>query len=96
MYGLVTQFSGDDYEHDFKKLKALLANMGVSVPTLYKQYKGIADPGGVWFGDFGSDPDFSDAIDGLVMVDLARLKSKKYARYLGESFTACEHAGMQD
>lgn len=83
VFALVDQFAGDNYEQDFKRLKALLANMGVSVPTLYKQYSEIAEPGGVWFGDFGTDPDFSDAVDGLVMVDLTCLKPKKRDRYLG-------------
>ena len=85
VYALVTQFTGDDYPKDFKRLKALLANMGVAVPTLYKQYSEIAEPGGVWFGDFGTDPDFADAVDGLVMVDLTHLKPKKRARYLAET-----------
>ena len=61
----------------------MLANMGVAPPTLFKQYSEIARADGVWFGEFGSDPDFSDAIDGLVLVDLEKLKPKKRARYLG-------------
>lgn len=83
VYALLDCFTAEDYESDFKKLKSMLANMGVAPPTLFKQYSEIARADGVWFGEFGSDPDFSDAIDGLVLVDLEKLKPKKRARYLG-------------
>jgi putative hemolysin len=76
--------SGDDYEADFKKLRQQLAHMDVTVPTLYKQYSEVAEQGGVRFIDFNVDADFADCIDGLVMVDLEKLKPKKRARYLGE------------
>lgn len=80
-------FSGQDYSADFKTLKAMLANMGSAVPTLYKQYTELCEPGGVKFLDFGIDPAFSNCIDGLVLVDLDRLKPKRRKRYLsaGES-----------
>lgn len=81
---LQNAFSGDDYKQDFTQLKHLLANMGVSVPTLYKQYTELCDPGGVQFLSFGVDPDFNDCIDGLVLVDLAKLKPKKRQRYMPE------------
>ncbi|AWL12678.1 hypothetical protein HMF8227_02225 [Saliniradius amylolyticus] len=75
-------FSGEDYKEDFKKLKHLLANMGTSVPTLYKQYTELCEPGGVQFLSFGVDPDFNDCVDGLVLVDITRLKEKKRKRYI--------------
>jgi len=75
-------FKGNDYKEDFTQLKSLLANMGVSIPTLYKQYSELCSPGGVRFLDFGVDPEFADCVDGLVMVDLAQLKEKKRKRYL--------------
>ena len=75
-------FSGDDYKQDFIKLKQLLANMGVSIPTLYKQYSELCEPGGAKFLSFNIDPDFNDCIDGLVLVDVHQLKDKKRARYL--------------
>jgi putative hemolysin len=74
-------FCGEDYVADFTRLKQLLANMGLTVPTLYKQYSELCEPGGVQFLAFGTDPNFADCIDGLVLIDLARLKTKK-ARYL--------------
>ncbi|ALS99185.1 GNAT family N-acyltransferase [Lacimicrobium alkaliphilum] len=75
-------FVGDDYKSDFSKLKHLLANMGAAVPTLYKQYTEICEPDGVQFLSFGVDPDFNDCVDGLVLVDLTRLKDKKRQRYI--------------
>ena len=75
-------FRGDDYRKEFTELKALLANMGVNVPTLYKQYTEVCDRAGVGFLDFNIDPDFNDCIDGLIVVDLNTLTNKKRKRYL--------------
>lgn len=76
-------FTGKDYKAEFTQLKHLLANMGVNVPTLYKQYSELSKTGGVAFLDFNVDPDFNDCIDGLVVVDLDALTPKKKERYLG-------------
>ena len=75
-------FSGDNYQQDFTALKHLLSNMGVAVPTLYKQYTETYEAGGVHFIDFNIDPDFNDCIDGLVIGDISMLKAKKRARYM--------------
>ncbi|WP_438863972.1 GNAT family N-acyltransferase [Neptunicella sp.] len=80
--GLESAFSGEDYKKDFTTLKHLLANMGVAVPTLYKQYTELCEPGGVQFLSFGVDPDFNDCVDGLVLVDLDKLKEKRRLRYM--------------
>ena len=82
LLGLFDKFSGEDYEKDFKKLKSLLASMGASVPTLYKQYSELVLTGGVWFTEFGTDPNFADCVDGMVVLDLEQLKPKKKSRYL--------------
>lgn len=79
---LAASFSGKDYRKDFTLLKSLLAAMGVSVPTLYKQYTELCEPGGVYFLDFNVDPCFADCIDGLVVVDIALLKEHKRKRYI--------------
>ena len=81
---LARTFEGNNYRKDFRKLKELLANMGVAIPTLYKQYTELTEPGGTQFFDFGSDPAFSNAVDGMVMVDLHMLKAKKRQRYMGD------------
>ncbi len=42
-------FDLNDKKKDFRFLKSTLANIGVSVPTLYKQYSEIAEDGGIKF-----------------------------------------------
>ena len=79
---LMEYFAGDNYAKDFMKLKTMMNNMGVSVPTLYKQYTELCYEGGVQFIDFNIDPDFNHCIDGLVVVDLSYLKEKKQNRYI--------------
>ncbi|WP_265694489.1 lysophospholipid acyltransferase family protein [Providencia rustigianii] len=79
---VLAQFDGDNYQEDLVKLKSLLSNIGCSIPTLYKQYTELCEPGGVQFIDFGTDPAFNDCIDGLVLVDMSRLKPHRYQRYI--------------
>ncbi len=81
---IIHTFTGNDYKAEFTQLKHLLANMGVNVPTLYKQYSEVCKDGGVAFLGFNVDPDFNDCIDGLVVVDLETLTTKKRKRYLGD------------
>jgi putative hemolysin len=76
-------FHGNDYSEDFVQLKCLLATMGLTVPTLYKQYSELTEAGGVEFLAFGIDPEFANCLDGLVFVDLTKLKAQKRQRYLG-------------
>lgn len=71
-----------DYSEGFTQLKGELSEMDLSVPTLYKQYTELCEDGGVQFVDFNVDPDFSDCVDGLVLVDLHKLKESKRKRYL--------------
>ncbi len=82
---LAQTFSGNDYRMDFKKLKTLLANLGTAVPPLYKQYTELCEPGGVSFLDFNIDPGFNNCIDGLVIVDMEKIKDQKRKRYMEES-----------
>ena len=79
---VLAQFCGDDYQEDLQRLKRLLANLGCSIPALYKQYSELCETGGVQFIDFGSDPEFNNCIDGLVLVDLSQLKPARYERYI--------------
>ncbi len=64
-------------------LRDRLDALGTSVPVLYKQYTELCEPGGTQFLSFGVDPAFNHAIDGLILVDIARIKEKKRERYLG-------------
>ncbi|MBY4678493.1 GNAT family N-acyltransferase [Marinobacterium arenosum] len=80
---LARTFRGDDYKEDFRTLKEQLEFLGVSVPTLYKQYSELCTDGGVRFLDFGVDADFNYCVDGLVLVDMDYVKPKKRTRYVG-------------
>ncbi len=89
------QFGEVDAATAFRVLKNNLDALGATLPMLYKQYTDLCEPGGARFLAFGVDPAFSDAVDGLIEVDLDRLRPKKRERYLGAaSPTAClEPAG---
>lgn len=76
------KFDGDNYHSEFCRLKQLLAEKSLSVPTLYKQYTELCEPGGAQFLAFNVDKDFADCVDGLILVDLNQLKPEKRRRYL--------------
>jgi len=75
-------FDLNDKKKDFKLLKSTLANMSVSVPTLYKQYSEIAEDGGVKFLGFNVDKDFADCIDGFILVEVNKIKDSARKRYI--------------
>lgn len=76
--------TGENADEDFTLMREQLMHMNVTVPTLYKQYADICEQGGSRFIDFNVDADFGHCIDGLVMVDLDKLKAGKRKRYLGQ------------
>lgn len=71
-----------DYATSFKRLNRQLEQLGVKVPTLYKQYSELCDDGGCHFISFSLDPDFGHCIDSLILVELDKIKDKKRQRYL--------------
>jgi len=75
-------FCLDDKKKDFKFLKSTLLGMGVSVPTLYKQYSEITEEGGVKFLDFNVDQDFADCVDGFILVNVNKIKNAPRKRYI--------------
>lgn len=81
-------------EQAFRVLKDNLAQLGARVPTLYKQYTELCEPGGAQFLAFGVDAAFNNAVDGLILVDLARITARKRARYL-ESRPALDSISAQ-
>ncbi len=83
---------GADYATDFRELKQQLSQQGLAVPTLYKQYADLCDVGGTRFLGFNVDAAFANCVDGLVWVDLLRLKPGKRSRYLGEGSRLAEAA----
>ena len=54
----------------------------MKIPTLYKQYTDLCQPGGTRFCGFNIDENFGHCVDGLVFVDLDQAKPKKRARYI--------------
>jgi hypothetical protein len=76
-------FNSDDYVSELRILKNRLKLLGYSIPTLYKQYSDLCEPGGVVFLDFGVDKDFQNCIDALILVDISMIKQSKKERYLG-------------
>ncbi len=79
---LKEEFVLNDYKKDFKKMKSILNDIGVAVPTLYKQYSELCEEGGIKFCGFNIDPDFSDCIDGFIIVDVQKVKPAQQKRYI--------------
>ncbi len=73
----------DEYKDAFRLLKDTMKKYGGTIPPLYKQYTELCEVGGVQFSAFNIDPDFANCVDGLIVVDLHKVKAKKRARYLG-------------
>lgn len=79
-------------------LRRRVAELGGQFPVLYRQYVDLCAADGVTFADFGLDPAFGHCIDGLIRLDLGRLKPAKRARYLGsgDAPTEAENLSSQD
>ncbi|MDZ4350358.1 MAG: GNAT family N-acyltransferase [Xanthomonadaceae bacterium] len=75
-------WKGLDVRAGLIELKRQLATLGASLPMLYKQYADVCEPDGVRFLAFGVDPAFGHCVDGLVCLDLTRIKASKKVRYL--------------
>ncbi len=80
-------FPGESYKDDFKHLKQNLKHFGATVPTLYKQYTELCEDEGVSFFDFGVDESFGNCIDGLIMVEMEKIKERKKQRYIYSKIT---------
>lgn len=76
---------GGDAEEDLRALKSWLAERDLTLPTLFKHYAQVAEADGIGVGPFNVDALFADCVDGLVVVDLDRLKPAKRRRYLGDT-----------
>jgi len=70
---------------DLQLLSRVIARIdeGKGVPVLLRQYLGLNGK----LVSFNVDPDFNNALDGLIMVDLKQVPVKTLARYMG-----AEHA----
>ena len=79
---IFNDFTRQSAEEDFKILKNSLKQYGYTVPILYKHYSNLCEKDGVKFLDFGIDPDFNNCVDGLILIDIDKLKSDKKDRYV--------------
>ncbi len=79
-----------EYNRAFSILKEKMAEFGVKVPILYKQYVELCQPGGCKFLGFNIDPKFSNCVDALILVDINMIKDKKRQRYIDSHVTAIE------
>ena len=79
---LSEMFISNDYKGDFRILKQNLRHFGLSVPTLYKQYSELCEEGGFHFLDFGIDASFDNCVDGLIFVEVSKVKQRKRERYI--------------
>jgi len=86
-------FCGTSYREDLNKLKMRLRAIGVSIPTLIRQYSELCSPEGVRFCDFGIDEGFGSCIDGFFQLDLAHLTHEKYERYIGQYSSVLHYTG---
>jgi len=75
-------FHSDNYHLDLKTLKTLIKTFGFSIPPLYKQYSELCIDNGVKFFDFNIDTLFNNCIDGLILVEVNKIKEEKKERYI--------------
>jgi len=75
-------FEFKDYKNDLKLLKNKLKNIDLTIPTLYKQYGELCENYGLEFHGFNIDPDFSNCIDGFIIVTIDKIKQSKIDRYI--------------
>ena len=91
-----SNFTGVDYVAEFTELKARMADLGTCVPPLFKQYSELCEPGGVQFAAYNIDPDFADCVDGLVMVDIEKMKPARRRRYLEQPIARKKNSPQEE
>ena len=74
--------SEQNFKDDLKLLKSSLKNIDCCIPTLYKQYSDLCEDEGVEFHGFNIDPNFSNCVDGFIMVEIDKMKESKKSRYI--------------
>jgi putative hemolysin len=85
---------GTSYREELRALKETLKQYGCAIPTLYKQYADLCEPGGVQFLGFGVDPDFGSCVDGFILVSVGKITAEKRQRYI-EPAEVAAHRGLQ-
>ncbi|MEA3330860.1 MAG: GNAT family N-acyltransferase [Campylobacterota bacterium] len=79
---LKEEFNSEQYRENFKRLKKSLTLIGTNIPTLYKQYADLCEDGGIKFCAYNIDPDFSNCVDTLIVVDISKIKASQKKRYI--------------
>ncbi len=74
--------AGRDIAAGMVLLREQLTRLDAGLPVLYRQYAELCEPDGVEFLAFGTDPAFGHCVDGLIRLDLTRLRPAKRDRYL--------------
>ena len=74
-------FNSGDVDADYRILKTTLKEMGYSVPVMFKRYTEICDPGGIKFVNFNTDVNFSNCVDGFIIIDVDKIKKAYKIRY---------------
>jgi putative hemolysin len=75
-------FRNKEFNADFKTLKYLIKTFGFTLPPLFKQYSELCDENGVKFYDFSIDTLFNNCVDGLILVEIDKIKDEKKERYI--------------
>lgn len=86
-------FNGGTPKEDYKILKKMLKPYGFTIPILYKHYSDLCEPGGVRFLDFGTDPDFENCVDGLILVEVDLIKEEKKQKFIGSVMSNLKATG---
>lgn len=81
MQKFLAELSLSDYKQDFTVLKKALGFLGLSVPTLYKQYADLCEDGGIRFCAYNIDEDFANCVDSFILVSVDKIKEKQRTRY---------------
>jgi len=77
-----TIFNGTSYKEDYKTLKQLLKPYNLTVPILYKHYTDLCELDGIKYLDFGVDSGFENCIDGLILIEIAKIKEEKKEKFI--------------
>jgi hypothetical protein len=72
---------------DLKLLSKVLSRIekGKGLPVLLRQYIGLNGK----LVCFNVDPDFNDALDGLIVVDMSNVPHKTLSKYMGKEEAMC-------
>lgn len=78
---LATLYNSGDIDADYRTMKSTLKEMGYTVPVMFKRYTEICEPGGIEFIDFNTDVNFSNCVDGFIVLDVEKIKMSYKIRY---------------